>query len=61
MLEEADTGHLMVLLCGLFVPTVEYFLDDLKKQMEGLKGRYISLKEVQEKKNPHVFVTWSTL
>lgn len=60
MLEEADTGHLMVLLYGLFVPTVEYFLDDLKKQMEGLKGRYISLKEVQEK-NPHVFVTWSTL
>jgi len=56
MLEEADTGHLMVLLCGLFVPTVEYFLDDLKKQMEGLKGRYISLKEVQEK-TPHVFVT----
>lgn len=55
MLEEADTGHLMVLLCGLFVPTVEYFLDDLKKQMEGLKGRYISLKEVQEKKKTLMF------
>lgn len=55
-LEEADTEHLMVLPCGPFIPTVEYFLDDLKKQMEGLKGRYISLKEVQEK-NPHVFVT----